>query len=100
MSYYETGGPWSIRKGGFGVLHVGPAVLPHPSQDAIQYAAVRGDDLLAEREAAARLIAAAPDMIGALEALLKIAETIDDDTIGAVLDDARAIIADAKGSAA
>jgi hypothetical protein len=76
-------------------------MLPHPSQDAIQYAAVRGDDLLAEREAAARLMAAAPDMIGALEALLKIAETIiDDDTIGAVLDDARAIIADAKGGAA
>jgi hypothetical protein len=95
----HTPSPWDTRKGAYGVLHVGPAMLAHPGREAAQYAAERGRDLLAQREADAALIAAAPDMLAALQALLGVAETIDDDTMGAVLDNARAVIAKANGGA-
>jgi len=102
MSYYKTGGPWSVRKGGFGVLHVGPAMLPHPSQDAIQYAAERGHDLLSQRMADAALIAAAPDLLNMCERLLGFAHHYADANAllagEGMLASAKALIVKAKGA--
>ena len=66
MTTQHTPGPWVTSKGAYGALHVGPAKLDHPGREAAQYAAERGRDLLAQREADAALIAAAPDMLAAL----------------------------------
>lgn len=96
----HTPGPWATSKGAYGALHVGPATLAHPGRDRALYSTQRGRDLLAQRAADAALIETAPDMLAALQALLGVAETIDDDTICAVLDNARAVIAKAKGGAA
>ncbi len=65
----HTPGPWATSNGAFGALHVGPAKLDHPGREAAQYAAERGRGLLAQRAADAALIAAAPDMLAALERL-------------------------------
>ncbi len=97
----HTPSPWDTRKGAYGALHVGPAKLEHPGRETAQYAAERGRDLLAQREANARLIAAAPDMLAALQAIA--AETTGYDTedmIANIQGICRAIITKAKGGAA
>lgn len=62
--------PWDITKGAYGALHVGPARLDHPGKARVEYAADRGHDLLAQRDADARLIHAAHDMLATLKALV------------------------------
>jgi hypothetical protein len=103
----HTPGPWATSKGAYGALHVGPAKLDHPGREAAQYAAERGRDLLAQREADAALIAAAPDMLARLNSIIDTIETLGDATghhlTNAIYDigrDARAAIAKAKGGAA
>jgi|688.fasta_scaffold564267_2 hypothetical protein len=100
----HTPSPWDTRKGAYGVLHVGPAMLAHPGREAAQYAADRGRDLLAQREADAALIAAAPDLLDLCERLLGFAYHYG--STEAVLSaeglfvSARETIAKAKGGAA
>ena len=100
----HTPGPWVTWKGAYGALHVGPAKLDHPGREAAQYAAERGRDLLAQREADAALIAAAPDLLNMCERLLGFAYHYG--STEAVLSaeglfvSARETIAKAKGSAA
>ena len=65
--------PWAITKGQYGALHVGPAVLAHPGKARIEYAADHGGhDLLAQRDADARLIHAAHDMLAACKDALDV----------------------------
>jgi hypothetical protein len=93
--------PWIITQGAYGAVDVGPAMLAHPGRDMVAYAAERGRDLLAQREADAALIAAAPDMLAALQAIA--AETTGYDTedmIATIQGICRAIITKAKGGAA
>jgi hypothetical protein len=60
--------PWAITKGAYGALHVGPARLDHPGKARIEYALDNGGhDLLAQRDADARLIHAAHDMLATLK---------------------------------
>ena len=93
----HTPGPWATSKGAYGALHVGPATLSHPGREAAQYAAERGQDLLAQRAADAALIAAAPDMLAAL----KLAEqnAFDKIALAAIRAAIRAAIAKAQGGA-
>lgn len=71
MSAPFTPAPWAITKGAYGALHVGPARLDHPGKARIEYALDNGGhDLLAQRDADARLIAAAHDMLATLKALV------------------------------
>ena len=95
----HTPGPWAISKGAYGALYVGPATLVHPGREAAQYAADRGRDLLAQREANAALIAAAPDMLAALQ---DIADFWEEPTLSLWVLKSRvsAAIAKAKGRAA
>jgi hypothetical protein len=90
----HTPSPWVTWKGAYGALHVGPAKLDHPGRETAQYAAERGRDLLAQRAANARLIAAAPDMLAAL--MLAEQNATDRTALAAI----RAAIAKAKGGAA
>jgi hypothetical protein len=93
--------PWIITQGAYGAVDVGPAMLAHPGRDMVAYAAERGRDLLAQRAADAALIAAAPDMLAALQAIA--AETTGYDTedmIANIQGICRAIITKAKGGAA
>jgi hypothetical protein len=94
--------PWIITQGAYGALHVGPAKLDHPGREAAQYAAERGRDLLAQRAADAALIAAAPDMLAALQDIMAESSRDDDDhdVIATIQGICRAIIAKAKGGAA
>ena len=98
----HTPGPWAIRKGVYGALYVGPAKLDHPGQDLVAYAADRGRDLLAQRAADAALIAAAPDMLAALQDIMAESSRDDDDhdVIATIQGICRAAIAKAKGVAA
>ena len=98
----HTPGPWATSKGAYGVLHVGPAKLDHPGREAAQYAAERGRDLLAQRAADAALIAAAPDMLAALQDIMAESSRDDDDhdVIATIQGICRAIITKAKGRAA
>ncbi len=66
----HTPGPWVIKQGSYGALWAGPAKLDHPGREAAQYAAERGQDMLAQRWANAQLIAAAPDLLALCERLL------------------------------
>ena len=66
----HTPGPWPVRRVNFGVYHAGPAKLEYPGKEAIHYAAKSGVDLLARRLADAYLIAAAPNMLVALDYVL------------------------------
>jgi hypothetical protein len=95
----HTPGPWATSKGAYGALHVGPAKLEHPGRDMVAYAAERGRDLLAQRAADAALIAAAPDMLAALEAFVG---SRKGDGMGWTLDSlealAREAIAKARGA--
>ena len=90
----HTPSPWATRKGTYGALHVGPATLAHPGKEAAQYAAERGQDLLAQLAADAALIAAAPDMLAAL--MLAEQNATDRTALAAI----RAAITKAKGGAA
>jgi hypothetical protein len=96
--------PWIITQGAYGALHVGPATLSHPGRELAQYAAERGRDLLAQREADAALIAAAPDLLNICERLLGFAHHYADANAllagEGMLASAKALIAQAKGSAA
>jgi hypothetical protein len=93
--------PWIITQGAYGALHVGPATLAHPGRDMVAYAAERGRDLLAQREADAALIAAAPDMLAALQAIAATSTEEDAETaLGSIQMICRDIIAKAKGGAA
>ncbi len=98
----HTPSPWATSKGAYGALHVGPAKLDHPGREAAQYAAERGRDLLAQRAADAALIAAAPDMLAALQDIMAESSRDDDDhdVIATIQGICRAIIAKAKGGAA
>ena len=93
----HTPGPWTVAKAGYGALWAGPAQIPHPGRDAI-----RLDEKLAQREADARLIAAAPDLLAALQDLLAQAQDCRDSTFRAfaapAMADARAAIARATGA--
>lgn len=95
----HTPGPWAISQGAYGAIWAGPARLDHPGREAAQYAAERGRDLLAQRTANAALIAAAPDMLAALQAIA--AETTGYDTedmIANIQGICRAAIAQAKAA--
>ena len=96
----HTPSPWATSKGAYGVLHVGPAKLDHPGREAAQYAAERGRDLLAQREADAALIAAAPDMLAALQDIMAESTRDDDDhdVIATIQGICRAAIAQARGA--
>ena len=98
----HTPGPWVTSKGAYGALHVGPATLDHPGREVAQYAAERGRDLLAQREADAALIAAAPDMLAALQDIMAESSRDDDDhdVIATIQGICRAAIAKAKGGEA
>jgi hypothetical protein len=98
----HTPGPWAITKGAYGALHVGPAKLDHPGRDRMAYTTQRGRDLLAQREADAALIAAAPDMLAALQDIMAESSRDDDDhdVIATIQGICRAIITKAKGVAA
>ncbi len=94
--------PWAITKGAYGALHVGPARLDHPGKARIEYALDHGGhDLLAQRDAGARLIHAAHDMLAALKwaaSRLEFNNFQDDEED--VLKDIYAAIAKAEGGAA
>ncbi len=93
----HTPGPWDTRKGAYGVLHVGPAMLAHPGRDMVAYAAERGRDLLAQRAADTALIAAAPDMLAALQAIAATSTEEDAETaLGSIQMICRKTIAKAK----
>ena len=98
----HTPGPWATSKGAYGALHVGPAKLDHPGREAAQYAADRGRDLLAQRAADAALLAAAPDMLAALQDIMAESSRDDDDhdVVATIQGICRAIITKAKGGAA
>jgi len=101
MTTQHTPGPWAVKKGAYGALHVGPATLAHPGKEAAQYAAERGQDLLAQLAADAALIAAAPDMLAALQAIAATSTEEDAETaLGNIQMICRNIITKAKGSAA
>lgn len=89
----HTPGPWNIGKGAYGALHVGPATLAHPGRDRMLYDTQRGRDLQAQREADAVLIAAAPDMLAALENIVRCCDANDGDSLANAVEEARAIVA-------
>lgn len=99
MSAPFTPGPWPITKGAYGALHVGPARLDHPGRARVEYAADRGHDLLAQRDADARLIHAVHDMLAACKDALavEIEAGFPDSELASRL---RAAIAKAEGGAA
>jgi len=92
----HTPGPWAITKGAYGALHVGPATLAHPGKEATQYALERGRDLLAQRAADAALIAAAPDLLDALENIILCCDANDSASLANALADALIIVAKIK----
>lgn len=97
----HTPGPWVIKQGSYGALWAGPAKLDHPGREAAQYAAERGHDRLAQRWADAALIAAAPDMLAALQAIAATSTEEDAETaLGSIQMICRTIITKAKGGAA
>ncbi|MFN7341262.1 MAG: hypothetical protein ACK5VI_09320 [Opitutia bacterium] len=98
-----TPGPWPITKGAYGALHVGPAVLAHPGKARIEYAADRGHDLLAQRDADARLIHAAHDMRAILQDLTTVWDAYERDgpvPLDQIIQRARFMLARVEGGAA
>lgn len=104
MSAPFTPGPWAISKGAYGALHVGPAVLAHPGKARVEYAQDHGGhDLLAQRDADARLIHAAHDMRAILSDLTTVWDAYDADgpvPLDQIIQRARAILARVEGGAA
>lgn len=97
----HTPGPWAITKGAYGALWAGPAMLPHPGRDMEFCAQARGASYLAERDADARLIAAAPDLLAALRDLFAGMEQHGAEKwMPHRMERARAVIASATGGAA
>jgi len=88
--------PWNIEKGAYGALWAGPAQLPHPGRDSM-----RLEERMAERAADAALIAAAPDMLVALQTIALHISTAPGTGLSAdgVREIARAAIAKAEGGA-
>lgn len=90
----HTPGPWVIH-GNFTEIH------PHDDSDGNQVIAdIDPDCEMDSREANARLIAAAPDLLAALEFALHLIETTGDFAdfeVGKVIDEAINAIAKAKG---
>ncbi len=103
MSAPFTPPPWAITKGAYGALHVGPAVLAHPGKARIEYAADRGHDLLAQRDADARLIHAAHDMRAILSDLTTVWDAYERGgpvPLDQIIQRARFILARVEGGAA
>jgi hypothetical protein len=99
-----TPAPWAITKGAYGALHVGPARLDHPGKARIEYALDNGGhDLLAQRDADARLIHAAHDMLALMRDLTTVWDAYDADgpvPLDQIISRARAIVARVEGGAA
>lgn len=102
----HTPGPWAITSAPYGALRVGPALVEHPGREAVEYANARDRDLLAQRAADAALIAAAPDMLAALQGLAWAVSGIEyveteyaEEVAQAHAAIAKALIAQAKGGA-
>jgi hypothetical protein len=95
-----TPAPWQRCKGLFGSIVVGPAVLEHPGHDSLFL-----EKKLAQREADAALIGAAPAMLAALKkAEYSLAWHIEQQGRGVAMDAEhlrliRAAIAEAEGRA-
>ena len=93
----HTEGPWVIEPD----HRVGSITITHESQGLRSHVAVLPKMTLCEEhgmiEANARLIAAAPDLLEALEALTEEAFVNMSGGRGHLIDDARAAIAKAKG---
>ena len=87
----HTRAPWTIAKGPYGSLSVGPAELRHPGRDS-----TRLEERLAQRAADAALIAAAPEMLAALQRIVGEHRPGELMTVGQ-LAMARAAIAKAEG---
>lgn len=109
MSATHTQGPWTVTDDGYAITGADGGTLIVETTKAnwenLAAAAAQGSTLaqkhLPEVEANARLIAAAPELLAALEALVGEADLgevdlDDDDRIK--LDNARAAIAKAKGT--
>ena len=96
--------PWDITKGQYGALHVGPAVLAHPGKARIEYAQDHGGhDLLAQRDADAKLIHAAHDMRAILRDLTTVWDAYERDgpvPLDQIIERARLILARVEGGAA
>lgn len=91
----HTPAPWRRRKGPFGSIVVGPAILEHPGRDS-RYLAEK----LAQREADAALIGAAPKMAGVLRDLIAAWDRFETDgpaPLDTIIEAARAAIAEAEG---
>ncbi len=65
----HTPGPWQARRWSTGNWHITPVNTAHPLIVSTEYQAVHGIDAPAE-EANARLIAAAPDLLATLAAIV------------------------------
>lgn len=95
----HTPGPWAISRGAYGAWHVGPATLTHPGKEAMAYATLGGGvNPIEQRVADLALIAAAPDMLAALQAIAATSTEEDAETaLGSIQMICREIIAKAKG---
>ncbi len=100
MSTTHTQGPWFTHYEG-AVLHVIPCT--HPTARTVQICTANGTAHRAksETEANFRLIAAAPELLAMLEKLVPAPPDLGELDLGeednALLDEARALIAKAKG---
>ena len=88
----HTPGPWNRIKGDRNVYSAAGTVCKTP-------AILGGGSAATNWEANARLIAAAPELLGALIALYAVAEVVRDEDYGAVTN-AAAVIAKATGEQA
>ncbi len=90
----HTPGPWTVASGSVYVNDNGPIAIPIAHMDR----EIGNGTKPVERDANARLIAAAPSMKIALDALLLWCEDeAGETTIDTVLDMARTAVAEAKG---
>ena len=96
----HTPGPWKARKG----FHADTIEIFHPDKSVkppfypCEIATIASDRDTAKAKANARLIAAAPELLEALQAFVKYADDVNDDS--PELDRARSAIAKATGGAA
>jgi hypothetical protein len=91
-----TPGPWTVAREGDTVKVMAP---PHfPEWDRVEIADLSFGDTLSRRGANAALVAAAPDLYGALGALVREQENyLTDDATDIALAAARAALARARG---